>query len=189
MALQLYEKDLENEEILSRKLITLAEIIVRKHFYASSEEKDDLVSIGVLKAIRMIHSDNFRRDKGNLCTFLYTGMRNDMHNYLYHRNKFDFVTLESVYGNDGVDDKYFNKEYIHINYGIVRLICMKFEKKYGKALEDLVIQKLYSYGVLLDGTSRNIKGISSINRELEDISDRVIGLIFWERGKYTNEEE
>ena len=62
MALQLYEDDLLNEEVLSTKLITLAEIIVRKHFYASREDKEDLVSIGVLKAVRMIHSDNFRSD-------------------------------------------------------------------------------------------------------------------------------
>ena len=80
MALQLYEDDLNNEEVLSKKLITLAEIIVRKHFYASTADKDDLVSIGVLKAIRMIHSDNFRSDRGNLCTFFYTGMRTDIHN-------------------------------------------------------------------------------------------------------------
>nr|DAT60818.1 MAG TPA: hypothetical protein [Bacteriophage sp.] len=33
MALQLYEDDLLDEEVLSTKLITLAEIIVRKHFY------------------------------------------------------------------------------------------------------------------------------------------------------------
>ena len=57
MALQLSEEDLVNEEVLASKLVTLAEIVVRKHFYASVSEKDDLVSIGVLKAL--IHEMKF----------------------------------------------------------------------------------------------------------------------------------
>ena len=59
MSLHLSEKDLENPDVLANKLITLAEIVVRKHFYSSSHEKEDLVSIGVLKALSMINDGNF----------------------------------------------------------------------------------------------------------------------------------
>ena len=66
MALQLSEEDLVNEEVLASKLVTLAEIVVRKHFYASVSEKDDLVSIGVLKSLSMIGDQKFVKLNGNL---------------------------------------------------------------------------------------------------------------------------
>ena len=61
MGLQLSEKDLHNEDVLAKKLITLAEIIVRKHFYASVNEKEDLVSIGTIGLIKGINT--FKGDK------------------------------------------------------------------------------------------------------------------------------
>lgn len=177
MALQLYEDDLLDEEVLSTKLITLAEIIVRKHFYASREDKEDLVSIGVLKAVRMIHSDNFRSDKGNLCTFLYTGMRNDMHNFLYHKNKFDTVDFDTTFDNGGSLDYYFEDEVASVDYSLVHLICMRF-KCFGDALEDKVISKLKSYGFKLDGyISHKVGSQLKCNN---DIVNRVVGLLFWE---------
>lgn len=183
MALQLYEDDLNNEEVLSKKLITLAEIIVRKHFYASTADKDDLVSIGVLKAIRMIHSDNFRSDKGNLCTFLYTGMRNDIHNYLYHKNKFDTVDIDNTFDDGGKLDFYFEDEVAKIDYSLVHLICMKFSKQFGNFIEDEVIKKLKYYGFTIDGYVEKERVDTSIRVDIscrEDIVQRALGLLFWE---------
>ena len=106
MALHLSEKDLGNPDVLAGKLITLAEIVVRKHFYSSINEKEDLVSIGVLKALNMINDGKFSKKKGNFATFIYTGMRNDMHNYLYHQNKFNLVDIDTMI-DSGSGDFYF----------------------------------------------------------------------------------
>ena len=183
MALQLYEDDLNNEEVLSEKLITLAEIIVRKHFYASTADKDDLVSIGVLKAIRMIHSDNFRSDKGNLCTFLYTGMRNDIHNYLYHKNKFETVDIDNTFDDGGKSDFYFEEEVAKIDYSLVHLICMKFSKQFGNFIEDEIIKKLKYYGFTIDGfvdKECSNKEVRVDDSYKEDVVQRALGLLFWE---------
>lgn len=184
MALQLYEDDLNNEEVLSKKLITLAEIIVRKHFYASTADKDDLVSIGVLKAIRMIHSDNFRSDKGNLCTFLYTGMRNDIHNYLYHKNKFDTVDIDNTFDDGGKSDFYFEDEVAKIDYSLIHLVCMKFSRQFGNFIEDEIIKKLKYYGFIIDGyiesCSNEDKDVLVDEAYKEEVIQRALGLLFWE---------
>ena len=145
MALHLSEKDLGNPDVLANKLITLAEIVVRKHFYSSSHEKEDLVSIGVLKALSMINDGNFSTKKGNFATFIYTGMRNDMHNYLYHQNKFNLVDIDTMIEN-GSGDFYFEKESCTIEYGIIHAVCMKFERSFGGFLEDKVISVLSENG-------------------------------------------
>lgn len=184
MALQLYEDDLNNEEVLSKKLITLAEIIVRKHFYASTADKDDLVSIGVLKAIRMIHSDNFRSDKGNLCTFLYTGMRNDIHNYLYHKNKFDTVDIDNTFDDGGKSDFYFEDEVAKIDYSLIHLVCMKFSRQFGNFIEDEIIKKLKYYGFIIDGyiesCSNEVKEVLVDEAYKDEVIQRALGLLFWE---------
>lgn len=184
MALQLYEDDLNNEEVLSKKLITLAEIIVRKHFYASTADKDDLVSIGVLKAIRMIHSDNFRSDKGNLCTFLYTGMRNDIHNYLYHKNKFDTVDIDNTFDDGGKSDFYFEDEVAKIDYSLIHLVCMKFSRQFGNFIEDEIIKKLKYYGFIIDGyiesCSNEVKDVLVDEAYKDEVIQRALGLLFWE---------
>lgn len=192
MGLMLTEKDLENEEVLAKKLITLSEIVVRKHFYASANDKEDLVSIGVLKALKMIRSNNFENSKGNFATFLYTGMRNDMHNYLYHKNKFNLVGL-SMLIDEGKEDNYFNTEYSYIRYEIVHSVCMCFTRNFGDNIESEVLDKLESVGFIIIYPDdimkryRNEVKVSSSDILLdrygketkEDIIDRIIGIILW----------
>ena len=192
MALSLTEKDLENPEVLGEKLITLSEIIVRKHFYASVNEKDDLVSIGVLKALTMISEGYWSKSKGGFCTFLYTGMRNDMHNYLYHQNKFYFVEQDSLV-EDGVDDLYFNDELVGIDYSLIHTVCMRFSGMFGDAIEGKVIKRLIDNGYNVEGMlDDNAFGhtFSCCNYILrddygesveEDIIGRLIGLILWKK--------
>lgn len=192
MGLMLTEKDLENEEILAKKLITLSEIVVRKHFYASANDKEDLVSIGVLKALKMIRSNNFENSKGNFATFLYTGMRNDMHNYLYHKNKFNLVGL-SMLIDEGKEDNYFNTEYSYIRYEIVHSVCMCFTCNFGDNIESEVLDKLESAGFIIlypDEIMKRYRNevkvcssdilLDKYGKETkEDIIDRIIGIILW----------
>lgn len=192
MGLMLTEKDLENEDILAKKLITLSEIVVRKHFYASANDKEDLVSIGVLKALKMIKSNNFENSKGNFATFLYTGMRNDMHNYLYHKNKFNLVGL-SMLIDEGKEDNYFNTEYSYIRYEIVHSVCMCFTCNFGDNIESEVLDRLESVGFIIlypDEIMKRYRNevkvcssdilLDKYGKETkEDIIDRIIGIILW----------
>lgn len=194
MALRLDTIDLQDENKLAEKLITLSEIIVRKHFYASNEDKEDLVMIGVLKALKMIKSGNFDIKKGNLCTFLYTGMRNDMHNYLYHQNKFTTVDIDLVSNESGEEDIYFKDESCTIEYSLVHLECMHFYKQFGYMIDLDVVNELERQGFNVIGMSdkvkslrKSIQGGSDLLKDKygllikKDIIQRIIGLILWKK--------
>lgn len=193
MSLQLSEKDIENPEELGKKLMTLAEIVVRKHFYASSEEKEDLVSIGVVKALEMIKEGTFSSNKGNFATYIYTCMRNEMHNYLYHVNKYKQVDLDELI-NSGKEDTYFEDGTISIEYGLVHLVCMRFSKYFGDDLETCVLNELENRGFSISGMYKDpyisYTYESSIledtyGKEIkDDVIDRIIGVVLWKKKKH-----
>lgn len=195
MALQLTNKDLENRDELAKKLITLAEIVVRKHFYASINEKDDLVSIGVLKALNMIQDNKFTSLRGNLCTYLYTGMRNDMHNYLYHQNKFNTTDLSCMLDSGSTDD-YFEQEGYEIPYSVVHLVCMRFSRPFGEGVESDVVKRLTDVGFHVVGkagnkqvqkrfVSRNDILLDCYGAEAkDDVINRIVGLVLWKKKEH-----
>lgn len=191
MSLMLTEKDLQNEDELSKKLITLAEIVFRKHFYASSEEKEDLVSVGVLKAVKMINDNIFDKSKGNFATLIYTGMRNDMHNYLYHKNKFDLISLDCLL-EEGKDDTYFERDIIALDYSIVHNVCLFFIKNFGDIIEERVISILEDIGfeIIFTDDMKNYRDNNYVcsndiltetygKSVSEDMANRIVGLILW----------
>lgn len=190
-SLDLTEKDLENLDILGEKLIQLAEIIIRKHFYASYADKDDLVSVGVLKALTLIHEDKWTKAKGNFMTYIYTGMRNEIHNYLYHQNKFSTVDPDSL-RDEGIDDKYFVEEVCYIEYSLIHSVCINFINSFGEGIEELVLDKIKDIGYIVRGKvegeqTNSLKCYNSIIREQydesteEDVIGRLIGLILWKK--------
>jgi len=62
----------------------LAEIVCYKHYsYVDYHKRQDLISEGILKAVELICQGDFSPDRGALKNYLYTGMRNQMQNYLY----------------------------------------------------------------------------------------------------------
>lgn len=195
MGLQLSEKDLYDESVLATKLITLAEIIVRKHFYASVNEKEDLVSIGVVKALCMIKDEKFSPNRGNFTTYLYTGMRNDMHNYLYHQNKFNTVDIDEML-ETGEDETYFQEDVIKIDYSLIHTVCMKFSQFLGDSIETSVLRSITDLGFEVDGILSNnqISNTFSICNDIleesygesvrDDMINRLVGLILWEKKEH-----
>ena len=155
MEFQLTEEDLKDPDTLGKKLITLAEIIIRKHFYASWKDKDDLVSVGVLKALTLIHTGSWTKARGSFLNYIYSGMRNDMHNYLYHQNKFSFVDQESL-KDDGKDDIYFSDDSCNIEYSLVHSVCLNFIKPFGSIIEIRVMQELVKLGFSIKGMGKEV---------------------------------
>lgn len=197
--LNLTYKDLDNEVALANKLKKLAEIIVRKHFYASLNEKDDLVSIGIVKAYSMIKEGNFSPEKGNLCTFLYTGMRNDMHNYLYHIGKFntsDIDDIKEVYKDEkncyeSVEDC----DDIQVGYSLIHTVCMRLSPYLGDSIESQVVSSIRNFGFGVEGMlpvrkRHTLSCCTDLLKERygdearDDIIGRIIGIILWEKREH-----
>lgn len=63
-------------------------VVFRKHFYYITDKdlEQDLKQEGYLKAYELLADGNYDPSK-NLRTFIYTGVRNAMTNYLYHHKK------------------------------------------------------------------------------------------------------
>jgi hypothetical protein len=190
MILQLTEEDINNPEVLGEKLIQLAEIVVRKHFYASLKDKDDLVSVGVLKALNLINANSWTKQRGSFVNYIYSGMRNEMHNYLYHQNKFSIVDTDSLLKEDGREDSYFEMDGCTINYGLIHSICIKFMDSFGEGIEKLVVDEMKQMGYHIEGMgdcSHTLVCCNSILKEQYDESveqdaiGRIIGLILWKK--------
>lgn len=186
--LNLTEDDLKNPDVLGKKLMTLAEIVVRKHFYASWEYKDDLVSVGVLKAITLINKGQWSRGKGSFVNYIYSGMRNDIHNYLYHQNKFSYVDNETL-PEGGVEDRYFEDECCELGYSLIHSVCMKFFESFGESIEGRVIEEIEEIGYIVKGMRNNPHTLVQYNHlsdrygdEIEsDVIGRIIGIILWKK--------
>ncbi len=192
MALDLSEKDLEDRNILGEKLITLAEIIVRKHFYASLSDKEDLVQVGVLKALIMIDSGTFSSSKGKFATFLYTGMRNEMHNYLYHLRKFNCVDIDSVIVSDDereIEEVISDNFDVCIDFSLIHNVCKFFIPYYGEFIEAEVVKEISKIGYHVSGQPNEFKYTcygdrlkNQYGRDVrDDIIGRLIGIILWNK--------
>ena len=187
--LRLTEEDMNNQDVLATKLIQLAEIVVRKHFYASYQDKDDLVSIGVLKALTLIKNGAWSKSRGSFLNYIYSGMRNDMHNYLYHQNKFNFVDNETLPDN-GKYDMYFNSDECYLDYNLVHSVCSNFTTQFGEYIEDRVIKEMTELGYTIVNREDskktqvsycNIIGDMYGKDTEDDVTGRIIGIILWEK--------
>lgn len=72
-------------------------VVFRIHFYYITNEdlEQDLKQEGYLKAYELLAQGNYDPSK-NLRTFIYTGVRNAMTNYMYHQNKESHFNLDII---------------------------------------------------------------------------------------------
>ena len=182
MSFSIEAEDINNEVELSNKLMDLAGIVFRKHYYASYGEKDDLISVGVLKALSLIKGGNFSENKGTLLNFLYTGMRNEMHNYLYHQKK--KVKCEEMIS-EASNDNYFEDESFKININTVDEVCNNFSV-YGDLKFD-VCNELTKRGFSLVGSriGEFIRNFEFNTTFKEDLIDRLCGAALWKSREYS----
>lgn len=106
-----------------KDLYTLSEIVMNSHYsYASQDDKEELKSVGVAKALDLLHNGNFDPSRSSLKNYLYTGMRNEMKNYLYkaHRDVgIDDTILEAVTEDSEAGTDMYYEEMIEIPMHIV----------------------------------------------------------------------
>ena len=182
----LQESDLQDRELLGGKLMWLAEIIIRKHFYASYRDKDDLVSVAVLKALSMLESGKWDKDKGSILTYIYTGMRNEIHNYLYHQNKFKTVDIDEMEDELTLDDEYFSTDRFIIDSRVVMSVCNSLS--FGKGLESRVVAYLDEIGIDTDMRECAVSSLPEISLldkwyssdTVADMIRRIGGMVIWQ---------
>lgn len=186
MSFKLSERDLCNEDVLCKKIVDLSNIVFNRHFYINLWEKEDLISVGVVKALSLIREGNWRKEKGNLVTFLYSGIRNEMHNYIYR------VSREVCYGDfyyesdsDGVEPDE-NYGFLDIEFRVVREVCSCFSG-YGD-LTCVVVSELSKVGFnILNSECDNM--VCSINTDYDvnlytDLISRLKGAVIWKTREY-----
>lgn len=77
-----------NRDLFVRHVVKLSEIVINKHFnYITGSERQDLFSEAMIKALTLADQESFDKSKGSYKSYMYTGIRNEMHNYLYHAKK------------------------------------------------------------------------------------------------------
>lgn len=117
------------------QIMKLAEIVFQKHFSFLKSHKQDLISVAVNKAVKMLEKGEFDATKGNMRNYLYAGMRNDCQNYYVKYIKYtkkeistdDFTLLPSVCPlHDSCYDIDFNLVYSYVK---------PFERRYGDLRE------------------------------------------------------
>lgn len=80
-------------------LYKLAEIVTNCHFtYVPYNEREDLTSVAILKAISFVKESEFDPSRSTLKNVLYTAMRNEMKNSLYRLSKDTPVDDEILIG-------------------------------------------------------------------------------------------
>lgn len=183
MALNLTEDDMSNPEILGEKLLNLAEIVVRKHFYASYYMVDDLVSVAVLKAIKSIKEGRFDKSRGAFYNYIYTGMRNEIHNFLYHENKYIPVEDMQKYDTSRDIDFFIDDNSVgEIDVRVVTIVCNKF-RKFGDNLYERVALELIDMGFVVRGkfASEECALDRMYSKEIVDNTiKRLCGCVVWE---------
>lgn len=164
-------------------------VVFRIHFYYITNEdlEQDLKQEGYLKAYELLAQGNYDPTK-NLRTFIYTGVRNAMTNYMYHQNKENHFDLDTIDGQnwqswkDVTTDDYWRGKVFYINDDIlsnfnidieyILNICDKY-KSFGDYFPT-IINELSDLGVL------NIKNkIDNTIKPIKLVKDTILGEIFW----------
>ena len=106
--------------------------------------KDDLFQQGYLKAYELLNNGNYDPSM-SLRNYIFTGVRNEMHNMLYHINKVQMVDLEKLDKYDNIVGYHEMGDY-EVEEEFVKEICDKF-KRHGDYYP-LVINYLIKLGIV-----------------------------------------
>ena len=130
----------ESNNSVESMINNIVTVVFRIHFYYVTDYdlEMDLKQEGYLKAYSLLAEGNYDPSK-NLRTFIYTGVRNAMTNYMYHTKKeshddLDLVSSQSwqSYKDITADDYWNGKLYYKddetdkFNVQLVREVCNKY---------------------------------------------------------------
>ena len=177
-----------NNNSVESMIQNIVSVVFRIHFYYINDLdlEQDLKQEGYLKAYELLADGNYDPNK-NLRTFIYTGVRNAMTNYVYHNKKeshtdLDTITSQSWQSYELVTSDGFwkNKVYVetedtiqdyNIDVSLVYLIC----------------QKYIMFGDYFNSILHELKNIGIYSGPIEQynitivpfVKNAILGEIFW----------
>ena len=167
----------EGEPVIDEQAVDelkqLSQIVANNHFaYVDYHTRQDLLVEGQAKGIELIQSCRFDPDYGApLKNFVYTGMRNEMTNYLY-RQKREYP-VEEFYGDQDKSDK-MNLEHYDLDYEVIKDILERYKKRYGD-YSGLIVEELIELGFNVH-CNRDL--VVKIDYD-EDLKGRLVTLCIW----------
>ena len=129
--------------------------------------REDLKQEGFMKAYEMLETGNYDPSK-DLRTYIYTGIRNSMTNYLYHLNKENHLDIDDFYTLE--DDREYVSYTIDLKY--IKEVCDKYSS-YGNYINTVL--KYFKDAGLYDGPL--LDGIKV--KEIPFVKNAIIGDILW----------
>mgnify|MGYP000123086070 CR=1 FL=1 len=132
------------DENVIDELQQLSQIVANNHFaYVGYHDREDLLLEGQAKGLELIKSCRFDPDYGApLKNFVYTGMRNEMTNYLYRKKR--EYPVEEFYGDQNKSAEMSLEEY-KLDYRVIEGIINKYKKRYGD-YSGIVVDSLREMG-------------------------------------------
>ena len=178
----------ENSNSVQSMIQNIVTVVFRIHFYYITDKdlEQDLKQEGFLKAYELLADGNYDPNK-NLRTFIYTGVRNAMTNYIYHTKKEIHEDLDMIenplwqrYENVTMDNYYQGKifykdEYLSdtkIEDTLIDKVCNKY-LIFGN-YKGLVYQSLSKLGVVENNSKYEI--LSDYDNF---ILSSIVGEILW----------
>ena len=177
-----------NSNSVEAMINNIVTVVLRIHFYyvTNYDLIQDLTQEGYLNAYELLADGNYDPNK-NLRTFIYTGVRNAMTNYLYHHKKENHLDLETIsssnwqnYEKVTLDGYWKNKVYnesedvvssYEIDLSIVYEVCNKYSM-FGDYL-DIILIELKKIGIYS----------GPVNKPtiicIQNVKDAILGEIYW----------
>ena len=172
-------------EAMIQNIVT---VVLRIHFYyiTDPELQNDLKQEGYLKAYELLAKGEYDPNR-NLRTYIYTGVRNAMTNYMYHLNKENHEDLELVSSPmwqryEGItQDSYYKGKLFYEDevgdgkYNIDRNVVEKVVAKYGMFGDYtyIILRELKKVG-LYEGKIVNVN-----IQEIPLVTTAIIGEIYY----------
>ena len=181
--------DSNNSNSVESMIQNVVTVVFRIHFYYIRDKdlEEDLKQEGFLKAYELLAEGNYDPTK-SLRTFIYTGVRNAMTNYMYHHNKENHTDLDTIndqmwqryelitsdnywegklfYSNDSIREEY------SIDIDLITEICNKY-LMFGD-YTNVIINELNKLGVY-SNTAEVPKDFKVVNY----VKDAIIGEIIY----------
>ena len=170
------EGSLEITEDGYKNIIDLANIVLNVHYsYVSSVDREDLTQTGILKCLDLLNKNDFDASRSSLKNYLYTGVRNEMRNYLYRTSKEILVEDDILYGINESSCGFDSDTLFRIEERSYLKYFEKFKLTQPDRLD--VLQSLKSVGFIIKEPVANV--------DYNPNYSKIIALIVWDHIYYS----
>lgn len=149
----------------------LCEVVLNTHYsyIRDPDLREDLKQEGYIKALELIKRGNYAPNH-NLRTYLYTGIRNEMRNFLYRDNRDSWYEIDlNCCGSYQMETTFYE-----LDYDLIYRICNKY-RLYGD-YRLLVIKYFRDLGLTVHAP----KLVNKIEEPIEAVLQAIIGEIIWQ---------